>query len=74
MIAWQAEDDTVFVTTAMQQLAKELDLPSAVQRNPRFSDFQGVQYDEETSAHSAILQRAATLKEMKNDSGFIRLN
>jgi hypothetical protein len=74
MIAWETQDDTGFVETAMQQIAKELKLSTSVQRCPRFSDFNGIQYDDETSAQSAILQRAATLKEVANDQGFIRLN
>jgi hypothetical protein len=83
MMAWETQDDTEFVVLAMSQIAEELiekitDGPTAKKlcgdsSSLKFSDFTGVMYDESTSAQSAILQRAATLKEYRKEFGYVRM-
>lgn len=68
------ENDNQFVIAAMKQIAKEIkDFPIPESRDLKFSDFHGWMYDVELSAQSAILMRAATLKEFIKEQGYVRL-
>ena len=69
------ENDNDFVVAAIQQIAKELRWDKIFGKLDgwKFSDFAGVMYNAETSAQSAILMRAATLKEFVKEFGYVRL-
>ena len=69
MLAWETQDDTPYIEIAMTQIADELKLRGRLV----FSSFQGMMYDPDTTAQSAILQRAASLKESKEANGYVRL-
>jgi hypothetical protein len=76
MLAWETRNDNEFVTVAMAQIAQELRERTGLlllTNDLKFSSFEGLLYDSETSAQSAILQRAATLKESKGRLGYVRL-
>lgn len=74
MVTWEnTQDDSEFIVLAMAQIANEIEGFAVADKELQFSDFQGVPYDESTSAQSAILQRAASLKEYRKEFGYVRM-